>query len=143
MIRNPTPKSFRDFVRERVNAAGTTREKAGEAIGISRSATYEWVASGDLSISQLAKLAKGSGEAIVIRFDPNPDDIDKRAPRPLWAEELAEEVKSDLRAEIRKTQEVVVGTVSRQAASATGKALEQHLQQLLDVLSRVDARLRE
>lgn len=62
---------------------------------------------------------------------------------PPWAERLTREIKDDLRAQMMATQDVVVGAVANRAAEATGQALGPHLQQLLDVLARLDERLGE
>lgn len=76
------------MVQDRASRAGETDEKRVQRLGISRPTLDRWRKGNDLRLSALAKLAEASGEAIVVRFDPDPADTTKQAPPPEWAEGL-------------------------------------------------------
>lgn len=130
VLRNPTPEQLRQLVESHVAAAGRTDEARAAKLSASRPTLDRWRKSGDVKLSVLAKLAEASGEAIILRFDPDPDDIAQQAPPPEWARELTDEI----REEIAQTRELVVSSL----AVRTAEALEPHLQQLLDALARLD-----
>ena len=88
VLRNPTEQELRDLVQQRVAAAGSPRDKAAANAGTTRQTLTEWEKKPDLRLSQWAALARASGEAIVFRLDPDPEDTTKQAPRPEWAEGL-------------------------------------------------------
>lgn len=80
MPRNPTPESFRAEVERRVSMAGTTDEARATAIGVSRQTLDAWRKGGNLRLSQLAALARASGQPLALYFDADterePDPIE-------------------------------------------------------------------
>lgn len=122
MPRNPTPESFRDVVRKRAEMAGMTDEERAEAIGVTRQTLNAWRKSGDLRISQLAKLAKASGQPLALYFDPDPDA--KIQPIPIEWDRLTGWL-SSIQALVFATEpEVPVESIVHSAAGDTGTSPE-------------------
>lgn len=136
---------MRQEVKRRVAAAGESVAAAAKAIGVSRPTVYDWLANGDLRVSQLRKLAIASGEPFVLQLDAGPDQV--KAPPPAWAEDLVtqdevrrlvDEARAAVEDEIRANREAIsrAGEVLRLLAdlpallSKYGPALERALQQL-------------
>lgn len=116
VFRNPTPEELRDLVEERVGKAGSTDEKRADAFGTTRPTLDRWRKSGDVRLSVVAKLAQLSGEAIILRFDPDPEDTKKQAPAPAWAQGLADQILDEIRLNREAMLDALSTTLARELA---------------------------